>query len=182
MFKDQDSDFDKIDLTILESVTVNRNPTSDKELSDIVYVDDSLGEKTNLRPYQRLQQFVKPTAGNTVYSVEKSDKQQITETTVPNVVNSSGNLLQQRNIKCKDEIIIGSKNKIHSPTKINTPTGNTRTSSSQPDGDSFVYKEFSSKNVGPAFLGSLMDKVQIRNITFYYTRYSNPTKSLAACM
>ena len=44
VFNDQDSDFDKNNSTNLDSVTVDRNPTLDNEVSNKKYEDDSIGE------------------------------------------------------------------------------------------------------------------------------------------
>ena len=44
VFNDQDNEFDNNKLTNLDSFTVNKNPSSDNELSSKQYVDDSIGE------------------------------------------------------------------------------------------------------------------------------------------
>ena len=58
MFNDQDNEFDNNKLTNLDSVTVNRNPTSDNEVSNKKYVDDSIGENTILRFNQALENYL----------------------------------------------------------------------------------------------------------------------------
>ena len=40
VFNDQDYDVDNLKLTISDSITVNRNPTLDEELSNKMYADD----------------------------------------------------------------------------------------------------------------------------------------------
>ena len=55
MFNDQDNDFDNIKITNLDSITVNRDPNLDNELSNKKYIDDSIGEGTILRFNQTLQ-------------------------------------------------------------------------------------------------------------------------------
>ena len=55
VFKDQDNEFDNNNLNNLDSVTVNRNPTSDNEVSNEKYVDDSIAEGTTLRFNQTLK-------------------------------------------------------------------------------------------------------------------------------
>ena len=42
VFIDQDNEFDNIKLTKLDSVTVNRNPSSDNEIVNKNYLDDEL--------------------------------------------------------------------------------------------------------------------------------------------
>ena len=49
VFKDQDNEFDNNKLTNIDSVTVNREPTSDNELANKKYVDESLGGGNILR-------------------------------------------------------------------------------------------------------------------------------------
>ena len=44
VFNDQDNEFDSNKLTILDSITVNRYPTRDNELSNKNYVDDDLNK------------------------------------------------------------------------------------------------------------------------------------------
>ena len=48
VFNHQNNEFDNNTLTNLDSVTVNRNPSLDNELSNKKYVDDSIGEGTIL--------------------------------------------------------------------------------------------------------------------------------------
>ena len=48
VFNDQVNEFDKNKLTNLDSVTVNRNPTSDNELANKKYIDDELDKNTVL--------------------------------------------------------------------------------------------------------------------------------------
>ena len=48
MFNDQDEEFDKSKLIILDSISVNRDPITDNELPNKKYVGDSLGEGTIL--------------------------------------------------------------------------------------------------------------------------------------
>ena len=55
VFNDQDNEFDNNKLTNLGSVTVNRNPNQDYELSNKNNVDDSIGEGTLVRFNQTLQ-------------------------------------------------------------------------------------------------------------------------------
>ena len=66
VFNDQDNEFDNNKLTNLDSVTVNRNPTSSNEVSKKKYVDDSIGEGTIVRFNQTLQNFLKVSVGNDI--------------------------------------------------------------------------------------------------------------------
>ena len=71
VFNDQDNEFDNNKLTNLDSVTVNRNPNSDDELSNKKYVDDSIGEGTILRFNQTLENYLKVSVANDTYNLTK---------------------------------------------------------------------------------------------------------------
>ena len=74
VFNDQDNEFDNIKLTNLCSITVNRNPSSDNELSNEKYVDDSIEEGTLPRINQTLSNFLEVSDGNNTCILTKSDK------------------------------------------------------------------------------------------------------------
>ena len=94
VFIDQDNEFDNNKLTNLDSVTVNRNPSSNNELSNKKYVDDSIREGTLLRFNQTLENYPKVSVGNDTYNSTKYDKIQITDTTIVKYPNTGGYLLQ----------------------------------------------------------------------------------------
>ena len=71
VFNDRDNEFDSTKLTNLDNVPVDRNPSSDNEVSNKNYVDDSIGEGTLLRFNQTLQNYLKVTVGNTTYNLTK---------------------------------------------------------------------------------------------------------------
>ena len=64
VFNDQDNEFDKHKLTSLDSVSVNRNPNSDNELANKIYIDDSIGKVTIVRFNQTLQNYLKVSVRN----------------------------------------------------------------------------------------------------------------------
>ena len=64
VFNDPDNESDNTKLTNLDSVTVNTNPSSDNEVSNKKYVDDSMGEGTIVRFNQTLQNYLKVSVGN----------------------------------------------------------------------------------------------------------------------
>ena len=49
MVNDQYNEFDKMRLTILDSIAVNRNLTIDNELTSFIYVGDEIPRSKNLR-------------------------------------------------------------------------------------------------------------------------------------
>ena len=55
LFNERDNEFDNIKLTNLDSVSVNRDPCSDNELSKEKYVDDSKGEGTIVDFFKHLK-------------------------------------------------------------------------------------------------------------------------------
>ena len=73
VFNDLDNEFDKIKLTNLDSITFNRNPSSENEVSK-KYVDDSKGEGTLLRFNQTLENYLKVSVGKDVFNLSKYDK------------------------------------------------------------------------------------------------------------
>ena len=81
VFNDQGNQFDNTKLTILDSVTVNGNPTSDNESSTKTYIDDSIGEGTLSRFNQTLENYLKVSVAKDTYNLTEYDKIQITGTT-----------------------------------------------------------------------------------------------------
>ena len=102
VFNDQDNEFDNNKLTKLDSITVCRDPSSDNELANKKYVDDSIGEGNVLRFNQTLQNYLKVSVGNDTYNLYKYDKMQITDATNIKYPKTSGYLLQNCVTKCND--------------------------------------------------------------------------------
>ena len=82
MFNGIDNEFDNNKLTNLDSATVNRNPSSDNEVSNKKCVDGSIGEGTLFRFNQTLTNYLKVSVGEDTHNVTKYDKTQITDTTI----------------------------------------------------------------------------------------------------
>ena len=68
---DQDFGYRNENLTNLNSITVNRNPISNNELTSRKYVDDSIGKRSILRFKQILQICLLLSVGNEVYKLTK---------------------------------------------------------------------------------------------------------------
>ena len=109
VFKDQDNDFENKRLTKLVSISVNRDPSSDNELTKKEYVDDSIGEGSILRFDQTLQNYLKISIVDAMYDLTKYDKQDFRHTTVTENPNRGRYLLQHWNIECNDKNKIGKK-------------------------------------------------------------------------
>ena len=175
VFNDQDTEFDNIKLSNLDSITVNRDPNLDNELSNKKYVDNSIGEGTLLRFNQTLQNYLKVSVGNDTYNLTKYDKIQITDTTEMRYPNIGSDLLQKWNIKCNNKNIVSKVGDFIKSTKTNSPTGYSGATSLSPIGNSFMYIETSSNNHGHerVFVSwERTDIIQNSNITFYYNRFS----------
>ena len=67
----QDNDLNDNKVTNLDSVTVNREPSLDNELSNKKYVDDQLDKNTILRFNQTLENYLKVSVGNDTYNLTK---------------------------------------------------------------------------------------------------------------
>ena len=175
VFNDQDNEFDNNKLTNLDSITVNREPNLDHELSNKKYVDDSIGESTLLRFNQTLQNYLKVSVGNDTYNLTKYDKIQITDSTEMRYPNIGSDLLQKWNIKCNNKNNVSKVGDFIKSTKTNSPTGHSGATSLPPIGNSFMYIETSSNNHGHerVFVSwERTDIIQISNITFYLNRFS----------
>ena len=103
MFNDQDNEFDLNKLTNLDSITVNRDPSSDSELSTKKFIGDQLDKSTILRFNQTLESYLKVSVGNDTYNLPKNDRIQITDTTIITYPNTGSSLLQNWVIKCNDK-------------------------------------------------------------------------------
>ena len=171
----QDNDFNDNKLTNIDSKTVNRNPSSDTELANKKYIDDTKGEGTILRFNQTLTKYLKVSVGNNTYNLTKYDKIQLIDMAEIKYPNIGSDLLQKWNIKCNNK---NNKSKVGDfikSTKTNSPTGYSGAKSLPPIGESFMYIETSSNNYGHerVFVSwERTDIIQISNITFYYNRFS----------
>ena len=170
----QDNNLNDNKLTNIDSITVNRNPTSDNELSNKKYIDDEIDKNTIVRFNQTLQNYLKVSVRNNTYNLTKFDKIQITDTTILKAGNTGANLLQNWNIICNDRNNNGNIHYFVKSTKTHSPTGNSGATSLPPIGLAFMYIETSSNNHGNNVFVSFerTDIIQITNITFYYNRFS----------
>ena len=144
----KDNDFNDNKLTNIDSITVNRNPNLDNELSNKRYVDDSLGEYTLLRFNQTLTKYLKVSVGNDTFNLTKYDKIQIIDTTEIKYPNIGSDLLQKWYIKCNNRNDVSKIGDFLKSTKTNSPTSHAGATSLSPIGNSFMYIETSSNNHG----------------------------------
>ena len=144
----QDNDLNDNKLINIDSITVNRKPSSDNELANKKYIDDELDKNTVLRFNQTLQNYLKVSVGNDTYNLTKYDKIQITDTTEIKYPNIGSDLLQKWNIKCNNKNNISKVGDFIKSTKTNSPTGHSGATSFPPIGTAFMYIETSSNNHG----------------------------------
>ena len=170
----QDNDLNDNKLTNLDSITINRNPTSDNEVSNKKYIDNELDKNTIVRFNQTLTNYLKVSVGNDTYNLTKYNKIQLTDTTIIKTGNSGGYLLPSWRIFCNDKNNNGKITNFVRATKTNSPTGDSGATSIPPIGTAFMYIETSSNNHGSNVFVSWerTDIIQISNITFYHNRYS----------
>ena len=166
----QDNDLNDSKLTNLDSITINRNPILDNEVSNKRYVDDQLDKNTIVRFNQTLQNYLKVSVGNDLYKLTKYNKIQLTDTTIIKYPNSGGYLLENWNIKCNDKNNIGKIQNFIRSTKSNSPSPDSGANTLPPFGNAFMYIETSGNNVFVSW--ERTDIIQITNVTFYYNRYS----------
>ena len=175
VYNDQDNEFDKIILTNLNSVTVNREPSSDNEPANKTYIDNSKEEGTVVRFNQTLQNYLKVSIGKDFNNLTKTNRIQITDTTVIKYLNTDGYLPQQWNIKSNDKNRIGKTQNFIKSTKISSPTDYMAATSLPPIGDSFKNLETSRSNsvIEHIFVCfEQRDFLQLSFFILYYNRYS----------
>ena len=131
MKKNKDNDFNDNKITNLDKFTVNIHTSSDNELSNKIYVDDSIGGKKILGFNQALQNYLKVSIGKDIYNINKYDKKQIFDITVLKLPNSCRDLPLHWVSKCNNENNISNKKSFKKSTKTTSPTENSGTTSLQ---------------------------------------------------
>ena len=101
----------------MDSITVNRNPSSDNELANKNNVDDSLSGTNILSFNQTFENCIKVSAGSDLYNLSKHDKKQIIDTTVSKTGITGTDILPYWKIVCIDENNDGKIRNFVEPTK-----------------------------------------------------------------
>ena len=130
---------------------------------------------------QTLENNLKVSVGNDMYSLTKYDKIQITDTKIIKAANNGSYFSQNWVLKSNDKNGNDKLSNFIKSTKTNNPTGHSGATSLLPIGDSFLYLETSSNNNRESVFVNWekTDVIQITNITFYYNRSSaGGTKSM----
>ena len=170
----QDNDLNDKKLMNLDSITINRDPSSGNEVANKKYIEDELDKITTSRFIQTLQKHPKVSVGIDTYILTNYNKIQLTDTAVMKSGNTGGYLLLYWKIVCNDKNNSGKISNFVKSTKTNSPTGDSGANSLPPIGNTFMYIETSSNNKGESVFVSWerTDFLQITNITFYYNRFS----------
>ena len=171
----QDNDFNDNKLKNFDSITVNRNPTLDNELTNKKYIDDELDKNTIVRFSQTLQNYLNVSIGNDTYNLTKNTKITITDVTELLFLHIGIGQLQKWNIYFNKMINQARINDFIKSTKTTSPTSSSRATVLPRIGNAFMYKETSGNNSGNdnTFVSwERTDIIQITNISFYYNRYS----------
>ena len=163
----QDNNFNDNKLTKLDSVIVNRNPTSDHELATIKYVDDSIGAGNVLRINQTLENL-KVSVGDDVYNLTKYEKTQITDKTIITNPKIGKDLLQRWNIISNDENNNSQPSNFIKSTRTSNPTSDSGANSLSVVGNAFMFIETSYNNhtISAYVILERTDIFQISNIKF----------------
>ena len=106
MKDNQDNDFNDNKLTFIDSILVNRNPTSDNEISNKKYIVSEVDENTIFRFNQTLKIYLKISVGNDTNNLIKYDKIHLKDITTMKAGNTGGYLLSYWKVICNDEKII----------------------------------------------------------------------------
>ena len=171
----QDNDLNDNKLTNIDSITINRDPTLDNEVSNKKYVDDELDKNTILSFNQTLENYLKVSVGNDTYNLTKYDRIQLIVVTEIRSPNLGYNLLSKWRIKNLNKLNGAKIGNFLKSTTFSSPTVHSGASILAPIGNSFKYIETSSNNHGHerVFVSwERTDIIQISNITFYYNRFS----------
>ena len=174
MKNNQNNNFNNKKLTNLDSITVNRLPSSDNKLADKKHIDDELDKNAILRFNQTLQKYLKVTVGSNTFNLTKYNKIQTTDTTINKYPNIGKNLLQQWNIIRNDRNNNSQVGNFIKSTKTSSPSSESGAAVLLPIGNNFLYLETSSKiQTNSAYvILERTDIIQITNFSFYYNTYS----------
>ena len=136
--KNQDNNFNANKTTNLESITDNRNPNSDNELTNKNYVDDSIGGGNNVKFNYILEEYLKVSLGYDTYNLTKNDKLQYIDTRVISFANIAGYLFQNWIIQCNEKNDNYRLANFIKSTKASSPNKPFRSNVLPPIGNSFL--------------------------------------------
>ena len=144
----QDSDFNDNKIINLDSITVYRKFSSDNEVANKKYIDDSIEESTILRFNQTLENYFRISVGNDTYNLTKYIKIQLTDTKIMKTGSSGAYLQPYWKVLCNDKNKNGKTSNFIKSTKTKFPTSDAGATIPPPIGIAFMYIEKSSNNNG----------------------------------
>ena len=120
----QDNNFNNNIITNINSITVNRNPISDNELSNKKHIDDQLNKNTIVRlKDDSNDNYLKVDINNISYNLQIYNKIQLIDTTKIIFPNNGSDLLQNWKIQCNNRFNTGIHSDFIKSTRTNSPTG-----------------------------------------------------------
>ena len=102
----KDNDFNDNKLTNINSITVNRDPSSENEETNKEHIDDSKREGTRVRFNKTLQNDLKVSVRIDTYNLTKYDRIQVTDATGTNFPNIGRDLIQNEKLNVLTIILI----------------------------------------------------------------------------
>ena len=172
----QDNDLNNNKLTNIGSITINKNPSSDNELTNKNCIDDEIVKNAVIRFNQTLEIYLKVSVGNDTYILTKYDKINITDVTEIRWPNGGNALLQKWILKCVNIIYSTKIITFLRSTTTTSPTGASGPTSKPSIGWCYMYVETSGANHGAndvTVSWERIDNIHLSNIKFYYKRFSS---------
>ena len=121
-------------ITNVKSITINQNPTSDNEVVNQKYVDDSIEDGNVLRFNQTFENFLKVSFGNDINDLMKYNKIQSIDTTEIRSPNTGNSLLQKLILTCTNKSCNTKINTFLKSTTSTSPTSESGAASLPPIG------------------------------------------------
>ena len=177
----QDNDLNDKKLTIVNSITITQNPTSDNQVVNKKNVDDSIGDGNVLRFNQRSENYLEVSVGNDIYDLMKYNKIQINDITEIRSPNSGNSLLQKWILTCTNKSYNTKINTFLKSITSTSPTSELGAASLPPIGWDFMYVESSGNIHGANHVMVSWERTDISlisHIKFIYKRFSTSDLNL----
>ena len=170
----RDNDFGDYNLSNINSIMINNNPTKDNHATNKKYIDDELDKNRLVRFNHTLKNYLKVTVGGDIYNLTKYNKILLTDVTEIIYPESGHSLLPRWKIYCNNRNNQSRIDDFKKSSITQSPSYHSGPENLPPIGSSFMYIETTVPNHGSSVFTSWerRDIIQITNITFYYNRYS----------
>ena len=177
----QVNDLNDNNLTNINSITINNNPTDDNHVGNKNYFVDELDKNTIVRFNPTLENYLRESVGNDTYNLAKQTRVNITDITEMRSPNSGQSLLQKWTLKCVNKNYIAKINTFLKSTPNTSPTAKSGANNVPTIGWSFMCVESSGRNYGSNHVmvsWERTDIIHISNIKFCYNRFSTIDQNL----